>query len=1057
MRKKHEFVNKGKRVFAAVLAASLLAATAAPGTVAYAEELPAAQAAVEEAQQEEMPETVEEEADTEPTEGQQEPDAVTGEETTLPTEVPAEEENTQDGQNEEESAVTEETEEASAEEAAQEESVPQVQTAQNSPNEDDKEKPFDEAMPTMPTYGFVVNEVTEKTVYQAGEGTVTITPADDTNPTTIELNNATLVGPGKDEQYKPTTGPVSKKPTVLTFDLPEKQNTKVILTGENHITDFYDVFSTYGTNAGTSVEISGEGSLTVTECTYFINALCNVIFDGAKADVNVTKGAVIAGVFNVSHSGIIIKNQSDLKFSVAGENDPDGFMAGDVTIDDSKLTIDTAGTYGIYNYFGFLAGMLSGGGEFSGTVIRGSEVNISSAATPGYGGIFCYQSGDVTISNSKLNVTKGQNGIRVGSGNVVIDGNSEVSLNGSNVGVRIDTEGGLTVSDTAEVYLNAPYGIVTPSEVVLKDKAAIEITADKAASNTAAAVNVQNYDSNGYYAAGNTAAASADGSAKWNGSDTLDSFQYFKLTPAGTSEGWNGIYDGQEHMINVTLPKGTTVEYSEDGVNYTAENPAYADAEAYTVYYRVLMGGTVVAEGSEQVNIVPKTITVTPNAQSKYYSDDDPELTYMAIGLVEGDTLQDIILVRAEGEELGEYKISASQKENANPNYQITFGEAILTITPKPINKATVSLGKGLTANGEEQTQTVTKVLLDGKEIPADAYTVTGNTAAEPGSYKLTVTAKENGNYTGSLEWTFVVAPAKAEKAPGEDISIGSGTVKVAVKSEGDVPPTTLLTDKAEILAMLVESGDITADELAQIANGASVDIVLTVKEANVSEETQKLMEQSADDYTIGQYLDISLFKYMTVNGTQQEGIALHETADKLTITVQVTESLINKNGSMNRSYSILRSHDGAVEALETNFDAKAKTLTFKTDRFSDYAIAYKDTAVPSSSSGSSYTAPDDSVYYTCGKCGYHDWTATENGYRCDHCGYLEMVKQLAGYEHVKGVYEPASAQNAKNTAALGSPQTGDSSNLLASVAVLAAALMGVIAAAFCKRKSGKR
>lgn len=143
-----------------------------------------------------------------------------------------------------------------------------------------------------------------------------------------------------------------------------------------------------------------------------------------------------------------------------------------------------------------------------------------------------------------------------------------------------------------------------------------------------------------------------------------------------------------------------------------------------------------------------------------------------------------------------------------------------------------------------EQTQTVEKVLLVNKELPADSYTVSGNTATAHGIYTLTVTGK--GNYKDFVKWTYVIAPANAEDAPGEDITIGSGKVKVDVQSEGTVQPATLLTDKAELLAMLVNSGDITADELVQIANGASVDIVLTVKEANVSDEVKTAMAQAA-------------------------------------------------------------------------------------------------------------------------------------------------------------------------------------------------------------------
>ena len=72
--------------------------------------------------------------------------------------------------------------------------------------------------------------------------------------------------------------------------------------------------------------------------------------------------------------------------------------------------------------------------------------------------------------------------------------------------------------------------------------------------------------------------------------------------------------------------------------------------------------------------------------------------------------------------------------------------------------------------------------------------------------------------------------------------------------------------------------------------------------------------------------------------------------------------------------------------------------------------------------------APSDNItYYTCPSCGYHNWTATEAGYRCDNCGYLESTRQLSGYGNVKGTYTPGSG--ATSTAASTVPQTGDESN----------------------------
>lgn len=411
------------------------------------------------------------------------------------------------------------------------------------------------------------------------------------------------------------------------------------------------------------------------------------------------------------------------------------------------------------------------------------------------------------------------------------------------------------------------------------------------------------------------------------------------------------------------------------------------------------------------------TVTITPNGGT--YGSVTAAAAVLS-GVVDGETVPVTLTYTGNGynstsvpTDVDSYTVTASI---ADSNYVLT-GEttANFVIEPKSIKGAKVVLGKGLIANGAEQTQTVEKVLLDDKEIPADSYIVTDNTATAPGKYTLTVTAK--GNYIDSVEQTYAIAP-------GEEIVISSGKVKVVVKSEGAVPPATLLTDKAELLAMLVDSGDITADELAQIADGASVDIVLTVKEANVHDEVKTAMAQAAKDYTIGQYLDISLFKYMTVNGKQQDGVALRTTKNALTISVAVPDALINTNSAVNRTYCIVRRHDGAITVLDAAFDAASKTLTFKTDRFSDYAIAYKDTAVPSSSKPSSNNSSNDS----------------------------ETKKN----EVAAPTPAPTPASTSKPSTITAMPQTGDTSNPTLYVVLLVASLLGLAVVFVCKKRNDK-
>ena len=461
-----------------------------------------------------------------------------------------------------------------------------------------------------------------------------------------------------------------------------------------------------------------------------------------------------------------------------------------------------------------------------------------------------------------------------------------------------------------------------------------------------------------------------------------------------------------------------------DGTKYTGTTPP-TKAGTYTIKASTTNANyTLVANTATATFTVAKRgATVTPDNKSKVYQEKDPDLTYKVDGVLDGETLKGITLTRAEGENAGQYAITATADAGANPNYKVMFAEGTLTIEPKSIKGATVVLGKGLIANGAGQTQTVEKVLLDGKELPADSYTGAGNTATTPDSHTLTITAK--GNYTGTVEQTYVIIPAKAEDAPGEEIAIGSGEVKVVVKSEGTVPPATLLTNKAELLAMLVDSGDITADELAQIADGANVDIALTVKEANVSAEIKTAMAQAAKGCTIGQYLDISLFKYMTVNGNQQAGVALHTTKDALTISVVVPDALIHTDSAVNRTYCIVRNHEGTITVLDAAFDAASKTLTFKTDRFSDYAIAYKDTAVPSSGSN----------------------PGSNNSSNGSETKKNEVAAPTPA---------PTPASTSKPSTITAMPQTGDTSNPTLYVVLLVASLLGLAVVFVCKKRNDK-
>ena len=325
---------------------------------------------------------------------------------------------------------------------------------------------------------------------------------------------------------------------------------------------------------------------------------------------------------------------------------------------------------------------------------------------------------------------------------------------------------------------------------------------------------------------------------------------------------------------------------------------------------------------SKEINLTVKAkkITVTANDVSKTYGDKDSEFTYVNDKLIGNDKLTSIILTREEGEDVGTYKIKVSQKEGSNPNYDITFKDGTYTINPLSIDKGTVVLGNVLKYTGEKQTQEVEQVLVNGKALNKEDYEVLDNQATKEGKHVLTIKAKGN-NHTGSFEYSYAILLKENDK-------IGTGSF--TVKTTGDVE-----ISRDEIIDLLIENKEITANELSEVAEGKKIEIVLEVKEA----QTNELIETNTKGYKVGKYLDITLYK--NIDGTNK---SIHELTKVMKVTIKVPEELINKDSKTKREYYIARSHNGKVDILETKYNEKTNSLTFETDKFSNYAILYKDT-----------------------------------------------------------------------------------------------------------------
>ncbi|NBS70439.1 filamentous hemagglutinin, partial [bacterium] len=180
---------------------------------------------------------------------------------------------------------------------------------------------------------------------------------------------------------------------------------------------------------------------------------------------------------------------------------------------------------------------------------------------------------------------------------------------------------------------------------------------------------------------------------------------------------------------------------------------------------------------SDDLTVSKKALTVTADPQSKTYGDADPELTYSADGLVEGDTLSGS-LDRAPGEDVGSYAIDLGDLDNSN--YDITFNSDDLTVSKKALTVTADPQSKTYGDTDPELTYTT-----DGL-VSQDSLTgsLSREEGEDVGGYAINQGTLDNANY----DITFIT----------DDLTVSKKalTINAEAKSKtyGDTDPTLTYT-----------------------------------------------------------------------------------------------------------------------------------------------------------------------------------------------------------------------------------------------------------------------
>lgn len=141
------------------------------------------------------------------------------------------------------------------------------------------------------------------------------------------------------------------------------------------------------------------------------------------------------------------------------------------------------------------------------------------------------------------------------------------------------------------------------------------------------------------------------------------------------------------------------------------------------------------------------------------------------------------------------------------------------------------------------------------------------------------------------------------------------------------------LVDKGAALA-----GKVLDEEAMDLVKGGMEASIWLESSRGVTDADAAVIAGALGDWTLAEEIDLALF--YEVDG---KTVQVHEANEPLVVSLTLPDSITGDTSKKTRSYEVIRVHDGKASVIPSSFDADAKTLTFETDRFSAYAVAYKD------------------------------------------------------------------------------------------------------------------
>lgn len=248
---------------------------------------------------------------------------------------------------------------------------------------------------------------------------------------------------------------------------------------------------------------------------------------------------------------------------------------------------------------------------------------------------------------------------------------------------------------------------------------------------------------------------------------------------------------------------------------------------------------------------------------------------------------------------------------------------------------------------------------------------------------KLTTSVSENGTLTfetNQFSTYFIVKTAKkadngnakTEKSSNTSSTTASsaaGSTDNAITAQsvsGEGVPAINIASAADQLLNLAKLSE---DENKAVKAGNKTQFVLSASGTTPTKEEIALIQSVLGNNVIGQYLNLNLT--LKISGRADRQIT--DLSAPMYIAVTIPQNLVNHDSSIERTYRIVRIHDGVATLIDGTYDAATNQFTFATDGFSTYALVYED--VNTTLTGRSPKIGDNSMWMVwtlilCAGCG---------------------------------------------------------------------------------------